>query len=73
MESVFDEAVSNYERSVPTWSGNSDFGRMLQRLAYQLPKEKVRDAPELFDNVQTTPFPFRNVGVGGLRRWCRYR
>ena len=41
MESVFDEAVSNYERSVATWSGNSDFGRMIQRMAYQLPKEKV--------------------------------
>jgi hypothetical protein len=58
VESVFDEAVSNYERSVPTWSGNSDFGRMVQRLAYQLPKEKVRHALEIFvNNVQTTPAP----------------
>ncbi len=58
MESVFDEAVTNYERSVPTWSGNSDFGRMVQRLAYQLPKEKVRHALEVFvNNVQTTPAP----------------
>jgi hypothetical protein len=58
MESVFDEAVSNYERSVPTWSGNSDFGRMVQRLAYQLPKEKVRHALGVFvNNVQTTPSP----------------
>ena len=58
MESVFDEAVANYERSVPTWSGNSDFGRMVQRLAYQLPKEKVRHALEAFvNNVQTTPSP----------------
>jgi hypothetical protein len=58
VESVFDEAVSTYERSVPTWSANSDFGRMLQRLAYQLPKEKVRHALEVFvNNVQTTPSP----------------
>ena len=58
LESVFDEAVANYERSVPTWSGNSDFGRMVQRLAYQLPKEKVRHALEAFvNNVQTTPSP----------------
>ena len=58
MESVFDEAVANYERSVPTWSGNSDFGRMVQRLAYQLPKEKVRHSLEVFvNNVQTTPSP----------------
>ncbi len=58
LESVFDEAVANYERSLPTWSGNSDFGRMVQRLAYQLPKEKVRHALEVFvNNVQTTPSP----------------
>ena len=58
LESVFDEAVANYERSVPTWSGNSDFGRMVQRLAYQLSKEKVRHALEVFvNNVQTTPSP----------------
>ncbi len=58
MESVFDEAVANYERSVPTWSGNSDFGRMVQRLAYQLPKEKVRHALGVFvNNVQTSPSP----------------
>ncbi len=58
MESVFDEAVSNYERSVATWSGNSDFGRMIQRMAYQLPREKVRHALEAFvNNVQTTPAP----------------
>ena len=62
MESVFDEAVANYERSVPTWSGNSDFGRMMQRLAYQLPKEKVRHALEAFvNNVQTTPSPSISV------------
>jgi len=58
IEAVFDEAVSNYERSVPTWSGNADFGRMVQRLAYQVPKEKVRHALEVFvNNVQTTPSP----------------
>jgi hypothetical protein len=58
MESVFDEAVANYERTVPTWSGNSDFGRMVQRLAYALPKEKVRHSLEVFvNNVQTTPSP----------------
>ena len=33
-------------------------GRMVQRLAYQLPKEKVRHALEVFvNNVQTTPSP----------------
>lgn len=58
VESVFDEAVAIYERSIPTWSANSDFGRMLQRLAYQLPKEKVRHALEVFvNNVQNTPAP----------------
>lgn len=58
VESVFDEAVATYERSFPTWSVNSDFGRMLQRLAYQLPEEKVRHALEVFvNNVQTTPAP----------------
>ena len=58
MESVFDEAVSNYERTTPTWSGNTDFGGMMQRVAYQVPRDKVRHALEVFVNyVQATPSP----------------
>ena len=58
IEAVFDEALGNYERTVPTWSANADFGRMLQRLAYQLPREKVRHALGIFvNNVQGTPSP----------------
>ncbi|HLH06956.1 MAG TPA: hypothetical protein VKW78_06955 [Terriglobales bacterium] len=73
LEAIFDEAVGNYERSTATWTTNSDFARMVQRMAYHVPKDKVRHALELFvTNAQNVAPPSGvsmtvNTGTGSTQ------